>query len=151
MIGQPITVTMRRLHLEPGAALPQTGQVPTMWLVDEGGVTASALPSEPGGKEMMMEFPAGSSFSDRTFPGTDSLTVTNTGSEPATLLETVIELAGRQSSVGDARTDATREGRPAGAWVVARAWPGFPDTGDWVSRLAASCGPPCTRSIYWSP
>ena len=28
MIGQSITVTMRRRHLEPGAALPQAGQLP---------------------------------------------------------------------------------------------------------------------------
>ena len=28
MIGQPITVTMRRLHLEPGATLPQAGRLP---------------------------------------------------------------------------------------------------------------------------
>jgi len=95
MIGQPITVTMRRLHLEPGATLPQAGRLPTMWLVEAGGVTVTALPSEPDGKEMSMEFAADSSFSDRTFPGTDSLTVTNTGSEPATLMETVIEPAGR--------------------------------------------------------
>ncbi len=95
MIGQPITVTMRRLHLEPGAVLPQAGQLPTMWLVEEGAVTASALPSEPDGDEMSMAFAAGSSFSDRTFPGTDTLTVANSGSEPATLLETVIEPAGR--------------------------------------------------------
>lgn len=95
MIGQPITVTMRRLHLGPGATLPQAGQLPTMWLVEEGGVTVSALLSEPDGEEMSMQFAAGSSFSDRTFPGTDSLTVTNTGGEPATLLETVIEPAGR--------------------------------------------------------
>ena len=66
-----------------------------MWLVEEGGVTVSALPSEPDGKEMTMEFRAGSSFSDRTFLGTDSLTVTNAGSEPVTLMETVIEPAGR--------------------------------------------------------
>jgi hypothetical protein len=93
MIGQPITVTMRRLHLEPGATLPQAGQDPTMWLVEEGGVTVRALPSEPDGEEMTAEFPAGSSFSDRTLPGADSLTVTNIGSEPASLLETVIEPA----------------------------------------------------------
>jgi hypothetical protein len=93
MIGQPITVTMRRLHLAPGATLPQAGQLPTMWLVEAGGVTVSALPSEPDGKEMSMEFAADSSFSDRLFPGTASLTVTNVGSEPATLLETVIEPA----------------------------------------------------------
>jgi hypothetical protein len=90
MIGQPITVTMRRLRLEPGATLPQAGQDPTMWLVEEGGVTVSALPSEPGGEDLSMEFSTGSSFSDRTILGTDSLTVTNTGSELATLLETVI-------------------------------------------------------------
>ena len=66
-----------------------------MWLVEEGAVTASALPSEPDGDEMSMAFAAGSSFSDRTFPGTDTLTVANSGSEPATLLETVIEPAGR--------------------------------------------------------
>jgi hypothetical protein len=95
MIGQPITVTMRRLRLAPGAALPQAGQLPTMWLAEEGGVTITALPSEPDGQEMTMEFTAGSSFSDRTFPGTDSLNVTNTGSEPATLMETVIEPTGR--------------------------------------------------------
>ena len=69
MIGQPITVTMRRLHLEPGATLPPAGQDPTMWLVEEGGVTVSALPSEPDGKEISMDVPTGSSFSDRTFPG----------------------------------------------------------------------------------
>ena len=56
-------------------------------------MTVSALPSEPDGREMSMEFAADSSFSDRTFPGTDSLTVTNAGTEPATLLETVIEPA----------------------------------------------------------
>jgi hypothetical protein len=95
MIGQPVTVTMRRLHLEPGAILPQAGQLPTMWLVEEGGVTVSALPSEPDGKEMSMEFSTGSSFSDRTFPGTDSLTLTNTGSEPVTLTETMIEPVAR--------------------------------------------------------
>ena len=95
MIGQPVTVTMRRLHLEPGATLPQAGQLPTMWLVEEGGVTVSAPPGEPGDKEMSMEFSTGSSFSDRTFPGADSLTVTNIGGEPATLMETVIEPAGR--------------------------------------------------------
>jgi hypothetical protein len=95
MIGQPVTVTMRRLHLEPGATLPQAGQLPTMWLVEEGGVTVSALPSEPDGKEMSMEFPTGSSFSDRTFPGTDSLTLANTGSEPVTLMETMIEPVAR--------------------------------------------------------
>jgi hypothetical protein len=91
MIGQPIIVTMRRLYLEPGTILPQAGQDPTMWLVEEGGVTVSGLPSEPDGKEISMEVSTGSSFSDRTIPGTDSLTVTNTGSEPATLLETVVE------------------------------------------------------------
>ena len=93
MIGQPITVTMRRLHLEPGATVAQTGLGPTMWLVDVGSVTVSALPSEPEGTAMSMDFPTGSSFSDRTFPGTNELTVTNTGTEPATLMETVIESA----------------------------------------------------------
>jgi hypothetical protein len=56
-------------------------------------VTVRALPSEGDGDGMTAEFPAGSSFSDRTLPGADSLTVTNIGSEPASLLETVIEPA----------------------------------------------------------
>ncbi len=93
MIGQPISVTMRRLHLEPGATLAQTSPGPTMWLVDAGSVTVSALPDEPDGKAMSMDFPTGSSFSDRTFPGAIELSVTNTGTEPATLMETVIEPA----------------------------------------------------------
>jgi hypothetical protein len=64
-----------------------------MWLVDAGSVTVSALPDEPDDKAMSMEFPTGSSFSDRTFPGAIELTVTNSSTGPATLMETVIEPA----------------------------------------------------------
>ena len=93
MIGRPVTVTMRRLHLEPGSTLAQTSPGPTMWLVDAGSVTVSALPDEPDDKAMSMEFPTGSSFSDRTFPGAIELTVTNSSTGPATLVETMIEPA----------------------------------------------------------
>jgi hypothetical protein len=107
LIGHPITVTMDRLHLEPGATLPlEADQPPTMWLVEAGTVTAS-VPGEGAPADRSLEYATGRSFTDQRMTKdfdfllgdahSEPPVLTNLGAEPMSLLRLVIRAAAAQA------------------------------------------------------
>jgi hypothetical protein len=103
LIGKPITVSMERLRLDPGATLPLSAdQPPTMWLVEAGTVTAS-VPGEGDPAARSLEYATGRSFSDLRMTRdlgflmghapSEPPVLANLGAEPLGLLRLVIRAA----------------------------------------------------------
>jgi hypothetical protein len=93
LVGQPLTFRMERLRLEPGATLAgRVDDPPVMRLVDAGVVTAT-IPASAEAEERIIEYGAGKSFTERPFGPATEFLLTNPGSEPAVLLQLVIEPA----------------------------------------------------------